>query len=189
MTPTALYLVGPPGVGKSTVVEALLAGYEVGGYVRPDGYGTFGYEPLLTDGKPVGVYLGRHRDTFSGTDALAMGVMPHAVRWAEEAPLPGLVVGEGARLAAPKFWLPLHRRARLVLVHLTAAPEVLAVRRAGRGNVQDVGWMKGAETRAGNAVHRAAALGMQVWRLDTSGVSVGRVAEWVSALLAPVDNR
>lgn len=147
-----------------------MARWMAGMFTRPSGFGVFGYERLRDDaGDVVGVYLGKHRGAFSGTDALSYRVLPDAARWAEVGDLPRLVFGEGARLAHLKFLLPLAARTDLVLVSLTADGEALAERRTARANTQSEAWMKGAATRARNVAATAREAGLRVVEVDTTG--------------------
>ena len=135
--PRAVYVVGAPGVGKSTLLMSLLEPW----HVMPDVplRGVLRGHPLVlrADGETQGMYLGRQRPNFPGTDALSMGVMPDAVRWATEYPLPSLVLGEGARLGTPAFVGLLALHTDLTLVHLVASDEALNARRAVRGSQQN----------------------------------------------------
>lgn len=182
--PEAVYLVGAPGIGKSTVMELLIAEWTPGAFERPDGYAPFGYEVLFSgDRVPAGVYLGRHRGAFSGTDALAYTALPAAVRWVTEAELPERVYGEGARLAHERFLLPLHGRAALTVVHLVGSADHLAERRLARQSNQNPSWMKGAETRARKVVERVTAAGVRVvtvWAGAAPEVVAGKIIREIS---------
>lgn len=156
MTKHLVYLVGPPGVGKSSVMAELTAGLHrvpyKDGQLKYDGlYKTHAPPQTAT---PVGVELGARRDSFSGTDALGMAVQPHAVEWIGRATCP-LVLGEGARLGNAGF-LHAARSAgyTLHLVHLSADPHTLAARRFQRGSKQSEVWIRGAETRAQRIMER-----------------------------------
>lgn len=164
----AVYVVGPPAVGKTTLVDRLLAGYARGEPERL-GYGPLIGEPLHERGcespDADGLHLGKSRPAFGGTDALGMVILHDAVRWATEAPLPPLVVGEGARLTHPLFLTALAQRARLVVIHLWAPPSLLDERVAARGSVQNEPWRRGQATRVHNAVRAAAEAGVHVHRV------------------------
>jgi hypothetical protein len=157
------------------VMELLLAPYQVSPPVKP-GYGPLVYELLLQDKREVGVYLGRHRAGFPGTDALSYGVAPYAKQWAEEAELPELIFGEGARLATDRFLLALNRRTNLRVVHLTAEAWVLDQRRARRRSKQSPAWMKGAETRATLLAQRLAEARLKVIHLDATASGPEEIA-------------
>ena len=138
-----VYLIGAPGVGKTTLMEALTAACTRRLVVEP-----FAHEWLYRDGELVGVELGRRRGSFAGTDALSMSVGPEASRWVRRCRA-RLVLGEGARLATRRFLYAARSAGyRITLVHLVAPAAVLDERRARRGSAQDPAWMRGAESRA-----------------------------------------
>jgi shikimate kinase len=162
-----LYLVGAPGVGKTTVMSALTAGYG-----REPQSGSVPHDRLTVngganDGACRAVEVGRRRGTFSGTDALSMSIQPKAVQWIAQRPH-RLVLAEGARLANEGFLRASAAAGyRVLLVHLDAPAEVLADRRRTRGSSQNPGWMRGAETRARNIAARME-LEATVLRLDAN---------------------
>jgi hypothetical protein len=166
----AAYVIGAPGVGKTTALE--LAFPAVAPAERAPGpFGLLWLTPIAG-----GWRLGRPRARFSGTDALAMNVHPQAVAWALAAPMPEVVVGEGQRLATAAFLDALRSRGTVRLIHLTADPLELERRRAGRG--QNETWVRAATTRAANL---AAELGAAT--IDTTGLSPDLVAEVLRSLV------
>lgn len=148
-----LYVVGEPGVGKSTFTACLLddLGLKVGPYVKL--LGLLSGHPLV--GPPgsalnSGMYLGRRRAQFPGTDALSMGVQPDAVAWLSQAPsLPDLIVGEGQRLGNVGFLDAGLSRVDSTVIHLVGE-DVAALRREARGTGQNEGWVRASRTRAAN---------------------------------------
>lgn len=158
----AVYLLGAPGVGKSSVMQILLQPWTIGSYVRFTEREMFGhllYQPQLD---LSGAYLGHLRPEFPGTDALSMSVQPQAIKWLQESD-GGLdyIYGEGARLGNEKFLTELSYRSRLTVVLMTASPEVLDLRllnrpdsadhKTGRsGRSQDRKWQDSQATRAAN---------------------------------------
>ena len=188
MIPDALYLLGAPGVGKSTVMAAYLKarGWEM---LRPHRrvHGKLvGHTMVSLDGYPSGVYLGKHRPEFPGTDALSMAVAPDAREWAASIPTYAasldLIVGEGARLGNVGFLTALADVSRLTVVLLTASEERLTERRTARGSNQTPAWMRGAATGARNAFDRTLESPVAIYRglvLDTDT----RSPEEIAALL------
>lgn len=150
-----VYLVGPPGVGKSSVMAALTQHCERVPRSGPLAHDIlYRPQPVPESARVVGVELGRRRAAYSGTDALGMAVQPHAVEWIGRATCP-LVLGEGARLGNVGF-LSAARLAgyALYLVHLSADGRTLADRRLQRGSHQSPVWIRGAETRARRIMER-----------------------------------
>lgn len=180
--PRAVYLLGAPGVGKTTLMTSLLAGFTREKFAKPPDCKVFGYEPLTVDGTLAGAHLGRTREAFSGTDALPLNVLPEAAHWAATSQLPELLLGEGPRLGHPRFLVALHERGvRVTVVHLTADPRLLDRRCAARGSTQDADWRRGSATRALNAFLRCCAAGLGQVQLDTTYLTPGDVARVVSA--------
>lgn len=169
---TALYLIGGPGVGKSTVLAAAFPPLPDQEYRPPD-------HPLLWLTPTAGgaTMLGRWRDRFPGTDALSYGVHPQAVTWAQHAELPAVLVGEGQRLGTVQFLTALAARTPTRVVWLRAHPTTLAARRNGR--TQNPAWVAAAETRAANLAANLAAAGVPVGTIDTTTISAARVAAMI----------
>jgi len=147
MKPVALYVIGAPGAGKSTTVEHALRALEwsvLPGELRLHGL-LRGQALVSPAGRTSGVYLGKQRPSFPGTDALSMGVHPDAVTWAAALPeTTELIVGEGARLGTVGFLTELKESAHLVLVHVTAPEE----RRELNRSTQSATWRAGRKTAA-----------------------------------------
>lgn len=179
----AVYLVGEPGVGKTTVMNELSSHYDVGPAVRLRGQ-LWG-EPL-TGGGASGVRLGRTRGTFSGTDALGMSVNPDAVAWAAEDTLPAIVFGEGARLANEKFLFTLAMRAKTLVVLLTAANA--AERRRERGSDQNPTWIKGRATASYRIFEKCLNSGIPALPIDTTNMEPPAIADIIrEAIDLPMD--
>jgi hypothetical protein len=134
------------------------------------------YEPLFRrdDSSPVpfvteahGVSLGYRRKTFSGTDALGMSVNPQAVAWAETGAQDwDEVWGEGARLANRAFLTTLDRHTQLTVIELVAPERTLDRRCAERGSEQNIGWRRGAGTRAHRLSSELMMNGVTVYTVD-----------------------
>ncbi|MGH3779813.1 MAG: P-loop-containing protein [Pseudonocardiaceae bacterium] len=150
-----VYVVGEPGVGKSTAMAAATAGW-----ARAALPGQPGREALIDPRgyRLVGVELGRRRPGgFSGTDALPMDATVPACRYlrcGRAADETSLLLGEGARLGHVRFLAAAAAAGWVVhLVHILGA-ELAEQRRVARGNQQDPAWVRGAATRAARLASR-----------------------------------
>lgn len=146
-----VYVIGYPGSGKSTAVagalEILGADIEVA-VEKPVPHLRY-----AIDRQSVWE-MGRRREAFSGTDALAMNIQPVAVRWVQAladpgASAPDVLIGEGDRLATRGF---LDACPNLALVRLAVPLEVVMERAAARAamlgrSVQDLSWFRGRVTK------------------------------------------
>lgn len=172
MTATAVYVIGPPGAGKTTAVAEYIGLHRDRMPAVKTGYRGLWVEPLVDRNTGIvdGLHLGRRRPGgFGGTDALAMNVHPHALAWAANADLPDLVVGEGQRLATAAFLTTLHARTDLTVVYLYADDQTLDERCEARGSSQNSAWRKGSATKALRTADRAAEAGIRVVRVNAAG--------------------
>ena len=178
---TSLYLLGAPGSGKSTTMDAIVS--RLGLEWAPDEKvrRELWINPLLgADGSRQGLAWGKRRPEYSGTDALSQSALPQAMTYIRENPLPEHVLGEGIRLSAPHFLVELASVAPLTVVYLDAEPDVLEDRRSHRpGKPLSERFVKQATTRARNAAISMEALGFQVARFDTVGLDPREIAEEV----------
>ena len=133
------YLIGPPASGKTTLMQAALAGVP---------YRQCKYQKLAYLEYPKGVQLGVAREGFAGTDGLAMDVMPVALGWLFTCKCLNLV-GEGDRLASDKFFKAAECAGWDVTVGLVYADtDTLMQRWRERGAKQDPKWVEGRITKA-----------------------------------------
>jgi hypothetical protein len=147
-----VYVIGEPGVGKSTLVRRALAP-ELDHFGR-DG-ARFAVWAGYVDGASV-AYLGDPRhERFPGTDRLSMSVAPHVTDWLTAVvPLNryDTIVGEGDRLST----IGLFRHAASLGLHVhvihatsTAAAERRKLRSDG-GPEQSPAWVAGRVTKVAN---------------------------------------
>jgi hypothetical protein len=147
-----VYVVGEPGVGKSTALTLLTAEYARVMMSRKP------RREWLTNGKRIvatelGARAGKHPEGYPGTDAMSMTAIVEVDDWfrsgdaAREAPL---VIGEGARLGVRRLVDSALHGGFDVTVVLLDDPAAAARHRAERGSKQADSWVKGARTRARN---------------------------------------
>lgn len=141
-----LYVIGAPGVGKSTAMARLREPWDCEVMKHSEVPHVRLRHPLSA--LPVGVELGVPRENFPGTDALSMSIGPRAMQFVLTN-TGVFVMGEGARLATRPFIGGCATQGvRVTLVRLKADPELLEERWRARGAKQNPSWRKGAETRA-----------------------------------------
>ena len=140
--PELLYVIGYPGVGKTTALASALSALPYEQMMLP-------FAHILYAG---GVQLGRERGMFSGTDALALNVQPKAVDFMEWTDARA-VVAEGDRLANIKFLSSVRDAGWAVTVALLEVdPEVARLRANGRGSIQNASWYQGRITKVDRLV-------------------------------------
>lgn len=139
------YVIGEPGVGKTTLLAAATDGLEW--YMGSKPFVHIVYE------KPNVAELGpRKANGFSGTDGLSMSASPKVVDWLKMSPFP-FILGEGDRLSSDKFFEAVVAQGHhLTVVHLFADEDVMRQRREERaaGNnmpIQNESWVKGRQTK------------------------------------------
>jgi hypothetical protein len=152
------YIVGAPGVGKTTLLDLALDGHRRVIAKKP-------FEHQIIPSAGV-VLLGGHRPPFSGTDTLSMSVLPVVEKWLKET-LHLRIIGEGDRLANGRF---LNAAAdagfRVTVIHITAESGQVKRRREARAYInklkrQSEAWAAGRETKAANLASRFKALNVE----------------------------
>lgn len=137
------YLIGVPGVGKTTLLNSITDGLPGMAVRRPFA------RTLYVNGV---VQLGEARDVFGGTDTLSMSVQPKVLEWAEMPDYPDLV-GEGDRLANAKFFEAMSGLGYdLCIVNCHASEETTSRRRLSRAEAhsmkpQNPTWVQGRLTK------------------------------------------
>lgn len=165
-----VYLSGPPGVGKSTLMAELTA------HCTREPFTSTVSRDVLTLPDPArvrlpmhsAVELGKRRDSFSGTDALPMNVVVNAEQYmARGARAHSLVLAEGDRLANYRF-LTGSRAAgwAVTLIHLDAPLAVQDARCAARGTTQNPIWRAGRITKSRRLAETMTQEGIPVVMLD-----------------------
>lgn len=154
----AVYVIGPPGVGKTTLVDALLTRLGARERVQVEAP-----VPHVLHPPTDWVEVGRWRPAFGGTDALGYAIMPKAVAWVTGERRPRLLIGEGDRLASDRFFDALTAGyEELLVIHLAGvdvAWERAQARAASLGRPpQNEGWWKGRATKAQRLAGRYAGL-------------------------------
>ena len=174
----ALYLIGAPGSGKSTVMGRLIQalGLRPGPEVRVCREATA--TQLLRGDRELAWMLGRFRDKFPGTDALGMAASRYLREWIEDGgEMPPLVLGEGVRLANVRFLLTLDVYRPLTVAYLEAPNGELQHRCIARDGDLNATYKAGAATRALKLAEDLELLGIPVMRINTMAFTADQSAD------------
>jgi hypothetical protein len=141
-----VYIIGAPGSGKST---AVLKATELANWQTP----TQILKPIAhLDYGSGRIQLGKVRPTgFSGTDALGMGVNPHAIAFIQTHPAK-LILAEGDRLANRNFLTAAQHAGTLDIIWIDTPPDIARQRAKDRAHQlgtpeQKESWWKGRYTK------------------------------------------
>lgn len=180
----ALYVVGVPGVGKSTLVSALTKDWSYTQATKPVAHAI--YE------EPGVVELGKKREGFPGTDTLSMSAITLVDPWVREEWWPqDLLLGEGDRLAVDRMFTALEEGGwNLVIAYLWDDEGLAGDRRIARAAalgtpLQNKIWLRGRETKVAKLVerwqHRTVILRAS-WELDILTNTLAVVSPVAAAL-------
>jgi len=149
-----IYIIGAPGSGKTTLVEALKQNWTL---IEEDHH-PFKHESYTTqDGKLV-ISLGATKPPFSGTDTLGYTVINIVEEWIKNT-YADIVIGEGDRLATDRFMEAAKQAGELHLFYLNTNPAIASDRRAARAlqygtKQQNPSWVAGRATKHYNLANR-----------------------------------
>lgn len=170
-----VYLIGAPGVGKSTLMDALTRQATLVASIQKP----FRHIEWGDRGDFLAAELGGRRRLFSGTDMLAFNAQPRVIEWMSDGrgQRYQLVLGEGDRLGNVRFLDACRRAGWLVhLVDLYLPDRDLDLRHAARGMKQNDAWRRGRATKARNVARWAREAGIHTWGMS-AGYTPGELAD------------
>lgn len=142
---TVLFIVGPPGVGKTTAVRMML-GENVTLIEKPKW-------TIVSNLAAAGHYTGK---TFDGADSVPYNGVKEALAYWDEhlkwSKTFTVLDGDRFSYAASKAFFE-QRADRVCAMYFSASDAVLAHRRAERGSNQNPAWVKGRVTKATKFFH------------------------------------
>jgi GTPase SAR1 family protein len=165
----AIYIVGSPGVGKSTLMKSLIANLTFSEKVSLEGT-FYGHE------FDNGVYLGLFRDEYPGTDGLVLTCAPDAEKYVSSTEAP-ILIGEGSKFTYARFFQSMTVNRTLIIIKLIASRQELEARRKQRNSNQNPSWLKATDTRIFKALNNVN--NVQVLTLDTNKLSPAMVSKMV----------
>jgi energy-coupling factor transporter ATP-binding protein EcfA2 len=149
-----LFVVGEPGVGKSTLVDHAFGSLERAEVDHREAGGPM-RELLWHDAVLVGCELGRragkHPEGYPGTDTMSQTAIVGVDDWLRAgADDLGFVVLEGTRLMNKRFVTAVLGGGHSLDLFYLYGPEIARQRREERGSQQNAQWLKGRQTAARN---------------------------------------
>lgn len=144
MNRVVLWIVGPPGVGKTTLVRALIGPLE-----RIDLHLVGTPKWTVGDGFcAAGHYTGQ---TFDGADTVPYNGVQTALKyWDDHLSGKELTIFDGDRFSHKSVVERFKGKAARACLLLKADAKSLELRRAARGSKQNASWVKGRETKSFN---------------------------------------
>lgn len=167
MTPTLLYMIGEPGIGKTTTMAVITAHLTLLGVTdTPFTHTLYGDHP---DGHVTTIEIGKHRPIFGGTDALAMSVITRVETWLHTTPPVPLLLGEGARLSNMRFLNAAAAAGYTVHIAHFTGDTLAHTRRTTRGTTQTDRYITGRRTASTNLATHATHAGHHVHTITPNG--------------------
>jgi broad-specificity NMP kinase len=141
-----IYIIGVPGVGKTTLMKEIMNRYE--------GWKEERVTDLLDSHVAGNVrVLGKYEEgeVFAGTDKLSMAVAPKAIDWVRTKPNEK-IIAEGDRLNSKTFFKEVQQHLDLTIIHLTASDDERQRRFKERGSDQSEKFLQTTKTKCENVL-------------------------------------